>query len=327
MKNEGQGPNLDDIFAGIAEQQAREGNLGSSAQDVVQAIADKDGLVLVDELLRENHTKAAIAAAIAPPSSDGRSKPKVKAGIIDGQHLLWLTSSGWTSIGQANRREAQPSSARVQHRLAIPRFASWIDFAVAPNTADAGIYWNVALGNLSRDFIEVHKQAAWSMTRLNVNADMARSNAPLLGGIYPDLIVVSNLPEAITTPDGQVLTRGEFRDSYHGRALSWQDPDVRHTPETITAIEIELSAKSTPALDAKVRQHDAALQAGWWHEVVWVVDDMDVLTRLKRSGVGTRLGHCIVDAAAVGITKSPLHSVNSDWWPALTFSKAKTNAV
>ena len=315
---------LDAVFAKIEEDEARAGKAGSGSQDVVQAIADSDGLVLLDELIREGHSKPAIAAALLPPGKDGRSKPRVHAGVIDGQRLLWLTSSGWASVGQGNRREVPPTSARVQHRLAIPRFASWVEYNVAPNTTHAGIFWNVALGNQAREFVEVHKQAAWSMTRMNVNAELARTNAQLLGGVYPDLIVVSNLPEEIQTPDGALLSRGEFRDAYHGRALSWQDLDVRHTPETVTAIEIELSAKSTPALDAKVRQHDAALSAGWWHEVAWVVDDADVLARLKRSGVGSRKGHCIIDAHDVGISASPLIDVQSDWWPALTFRKMRT---
>lgn len=323
MKENDNALDLDGIFARIEEEQSKDGKLGSSAQDVVQAIADKDGLVLVDELLRESHTKAAIAAALLPPNNDGRSKPKLKAGVIDGQQLLWLTSTGWSSVGQSNRREAPPTSARVAHRLSIPRFASWIEHTVAPNTIGVGIFWNVAIGNQAREFIEVHKQTAWSMARMNVNAEAARMNASLLGGVYPDLIVVSNLPEEIRTPNGVTMTRGEFRDSYHSRAVSWQDPDIRETPETITAIEIELSAKSTPALDAKVRQHDAALSAGWWHEVAWVVDDADVLARLKRSGVGVRAGHCIIDAIDVGISSTPLVGVQSDWWPARNFNKVK----
>ena len=316
------GQELDNIFARIEEEEARVGKAGTGAQDVVQAIADSDGLVLVDELLREGHSKPAITAALLPPGSDGRSKPRVKAGVIDGQRLLWLTSSGWASVGQGNRREAPPTSSRVQHRLSIPRFASWVEHSVASKTLEAGIFWKVALGSQARDIIEVHKQAAWSMTRLNMNAELARTHAQLLGGVYPDLIVVSNLPEEIHTPDGASMSRGEFRDAFHGRALSWQDPAVRHTPETISAIEIELSAKSSPALDAKVRQHDAALEAGWWHEVVWVIDDDDVRVRLQRSGVGSRRGHCLVDAADVGVTSTPLGSIKSDWWPALTFSKS-----
>jgi hypothetical protein len=98
------------------------------------------------------------------------------------------------------------------------------------------------------------------------------------------------------------------------------DLDGRSTPETISAIEVELSAKSSPALDAKVRQHDAALSAGWWHEVVWIVDDEEVVTRLNRSGVGEKPGHCLVDAADVGITNTPLGFFQSQWWPARNFS-------
>ena len=315
-----QAKDLDEVFARIEEEEAKAGKAGSGSQDVVQAIADSDGLVLVEELIREGHTKPAIAAALLPPGSDGRSKPRAKAGVIDGQRLLWLTSSGWASVGQQNRREAPPTSSRVQHRLAIPRFASWLDYKVAPKTIGAGIFWHAALGNKSRELVETHKQTAWSMSRLNTNAEAIASHAQLLGGVYPDLIVVSNLPETITVPENGTMSRQDFRTQFHHKLLPWIDLDGASTPETISAIEVELSAKSSPALDAKVRQHDAALAARWWHEVVWIVDDEEVVTRLRRSGVGSKPGHCLVDAADVGITNAPLGSFESQWWPARTFS-------
>lgn len=315
-----QAKDLDEVFARIEEEEAKAGKAGSGSQDVVQAIADSDGLVLVEELIRDGHTKPAIAAALLPPGSDGRSKPRAKAGVIDGQRLLWLTSSGWASVGQQNRREAPPTSSRVQHRLAIPRFASWLDYKVAPKTIGAGIFWHAALGNKSRELVETHKQTAWSMSRLNTNAEAIASHAQLLGGVYPDLIVVSNLPETITVPENGTMSRQDFRTQFHHKMLPWIDLDGGSTPETISAIEVELSAKSSPALDAKVRQHDAALAAHWWHEVVWIVDDEEVVTRLRRSGVGSKPGHCLVDAADVGITNKPLGSFESQWWPARTFS-------
>jgi hypothetical protein len=315
-----QNRDLDALFARIEEEEARAGKAGSGSQDVVQAIADSDGLVLVDELLRDGHTKPAIAAALLPPGSDGRSKPRVKAGVIDGQRLLWLTSSGWASVGQQNRREAPPTSSRVQHRLAVPRFASWLEYKVVPKTQGAGIFWHAAIGNKSRELVETHKQTAWSMTRLNTNAEAIASHSQLLGGVYPDLIVVSNLPETIAVPEVGSMTRADFRSRFHGNMMPWIDLDGISTPETISAIEVELSAKSSPALDAKVRQHDAALSARWWHEVVWIVDDEEVVTRLRRSGVGSKPGHCLVDASDVGITNTPLGLFQSQWWPARTFS-------
>ena len=311
---------LDDIFARIEEEEASTGKNGSGALDVVQSIADNDGLMVVSELVREGHSEAAIAAALLPPGNDGRSKARAKAGVIDGQRLLWLTSSGWSSVGQANRRESPPSSSRVQHRLAIPRFASWIEYDVSPKTFAIGLYWNVALGTKSRELIETYKQTAWSLARMNSNAEAIVSHSQLLGGVYPDAIVVSSLPETITLPTNQVLSRADFRRMYHSKSYSVHDLDSMSRPETISAIEVELSAKSTPALDAKVRQHDAALNAGWWNEVVWIVDDEEVATRLRRSGVGTKDGHCIVDASDVGITKTPVTSVTTDWWPALSFA-------
>jgi hypothetical protein len=316
---------LDAVFAKIEEEEAKAGKAGSGSQDVVQAIADSDGLVLVDELIRDGHTKPAIIAALLPPGNDGRSKPRVKAGVIDGQRLLWLTSSGWASVGQQNRREAPPTSSRVQHRLSIPRFASWVDYKVAPKTLGAGIFWHLAIGNKSRELVETHKQTAWSMTRLNTNAEAIAAHSQLLGGVYPDLIVVTNLPETIEVPEIGLMTRAEFRTKFHGNVMPWLDREGKSTPETISAIEVELSAKSSPALDAKVRQHDAALDAGWWHEVVWIVDDEEVVTRLRRSGVGTKPGHCLVDAADVGITNIPLGSFQSQWWPAITFSARLPN--
>lgn len=314
---------LDDIFAKIEEEEASNGKNGSGALDVIQSIADNDGLMVVSELVREGHTDSAITAALLPPGNDGRSKARARAGVIDGQRLLWLTSSGWASVGQANRRESPPSSSRVQHRLAIPRFASWIEYDVSPKTSSLGVYWNVALGNKSRELIETYKQSAWSLARINSNTEAIVSHSQLLGGVYPDAIVVSSLPETITVPGSQVLTRAEFRRAYHPKSFTVHDLDSMSRPETISAIEIELSVKSTPALDAKVRQHDAAMNAGWWNEVVWIVDDEEVATRLRRSGVGTKDGHCIVDAADVGITKAPVTSVTTDWWPAITFASRR----
>lgn len=317
------GISLDEIFAKIEEEEAKSGKNGSGALDVIQSIADNDGLMVVSELVREGHTDAAIAAALLPPGNDGRSKARAKAGVIDGQRLLWLTSSGWASVGQANRRESPPSSSRVQHRLAIPRFASWIEYDVSLKTSPLGVYWKVALGNKSRELIETYKQTAWSMTRLNVNAEAIASHSQLLGGVYPDAIVVSSLPETITLPTNEVLTRADFRRTYHPKSFTIHDLDSASRPETISAIEVELSAKSTPTLDAKVRQHDAGLFAGWWNEVVWIVDDEEVATRLRRAGVGTKQGHCIVDAVDVGITSSPVGTVTTDWWPAITFNRRR----
>jgi hypothetical protein len=181
----------------------------------------------------------------------------------------------------------------------------------------------VALGNKSRELIETYKQTAWSLARMNSNAEAIVSHSQLLGGVYPDAIVVSSLPETITLPTNQVMNRADFRRTYHAKSYSVHDLESASRPETISAIEVELSAKSTPALDAKVRQHDAALNAGWWNEVVWIVDDEEVATRLRRSGVGTKDGHCIVDAADVGITKTAVNSVTTDWWPAITFTRRR----
>ena len=311
---------LDDIFAKIEEEEASTGKNGSGALDVIQCLADNDGLMMVSELIRDGHTESAIAASLQSPGNDGRSKPRAKAGVIDGQRLLWLTSSGWTSVGQSNRRESPPSSSRVQHRLAIPRFASWIEYDVSPKTTPLGLFWNVALGNKSRELIETYKQAAWSLARMNSNAEAISTHSQLLGGIYPDAIVVSSLPETITLPNNEVKSRADFRLTYHPKSFTAHDLDSIARPETISAIEVELSAKSTPALDAKVRQHDAALNAGWWNEVVWIDDAEEVATRLRRSGVGTKQGHCIVDASDVGISKTPVKGVVTDWWPAITFT-------
>lgn len=314
---------LEDIFAKIEQDEANTGKNGSGALDVIQCIADNDGLMVVSELVREGHTDSAIAAALLPPGNDGRSKPRAKAGVIDGQRLLWLTSSGWSSVGQGNRRESPPSSSRVQHRLAIPRFASWIEYEVSPKTSPLGLFWNVALGSKSRELIETYKQTAWSMARMNSNAEAISTHSQLLGGVYPDAIVVTSLPETITLPNNEVMNRKDFRRTYHPKSFTDHDFDSMGRPETISAIEVELSAKSTPALDAKVRQHDAALNAGWWNEVVWIVDDEEVATRLRRSGVGAKEGHCIVDAADVGITKTPVPSVKTDWWPAISFAQRR----
>lgn len=310
---------LDLIFCLLEAKAAKDGKSGSGALEVIESIAENDGLMLVTELLQEGHTKSAIALALQPPSDDGRAKPRAKAGVIDGERLIWLSSSGWASVGQSNRREAPPTSSRVQHRLSIPRFSSWIEYKVASQTRDSEIFWDVAIGSKAREMIERHKQVAWSLNRLQTNAELLVANSQLLGGVYPDLIVVSNLPDVINLPDGRILSRAEFRETFHPAASGLQDFGAKNSPETISAIEIELSAKSTPALDGKVRQHDAALAALWWHEVIWVVDDPDVVTRLKRSGVGSRPGHCFVDAGDVGISTAE-HAVVSQWWPASTFT-------
>lgn len=158
---------------------------------------------------------------------------------------------------------------------------------------------------------------------MNSNAEAISTHSQLLGGVYPDAIVVTSLPETITLPNNEVMNRKDFRRTYHPKSFTDHDFDSMGRPETISAIEVELSAKSTPALDAKVRQHDAALNAGWWNEVVWIVDDEEVATRLRRSGVGAKEGHCIVDAADVGITKTPVPSVKTDWWPAISFAQRR----
>lgn len=310
---------LDLIFHLLEEEATRNGKSGSGALEVIEAISERDGLALVDELLAEGHTRSAIAMALQPPSEDRRAKPRVKAGVVDGEKLLWLTSSGWATVGNSNRRETPPTSSRVQHRLSIPRFAAWLQHKVEPQTKEVGIYWDVAIGSRARELVERHKQTAWSLNRLQTNSESIEMNSQLLGGVYPDLIVVSSLPESIQLPDGRILSRLEFRNLFHPHSADLHDLDTKNSPETISAIEVELSVKSTPALDSKVRQHDAALAAHWWHEVIWVVDDAEIITRLKRSGVGTRAGHCLVDASDVGVSNIQ-RQLSSQWWPASTFS-------
>jgi hypothetical protein len=90
------------------------------------------------------------------------------------------------------------------------------------------------------------------------------------------------------------------------------------------AIEIELSGKSAPLVEAKLRQHDTAMQLGWWQAVVWITDDLSTLTRLLRSGLGqsrVHPGHYFLPGGAVGIGGYPAVPIGAPvpatpWWAA-----------
>jgi len=135
----------------------------------------------------------------------------------------------------------------------------------------------------------------------------------LLGGVYPDALLVETW-RADLLPHLHSLYPGTS-------ATHFGENDL----EMRVAVEFELSAKSSGATGWKVAQHDRAMRAGWWHAVLWVVDDRRVAQRLERHLASGRGSHYYADPADVGLGEGVRRVVPTTWpWAALIAPTAAT---
>lgn len=267
---------LNDLYEPL-ERAAATGAHRDVASDVLDYIAEAGGVVFAADLLAAGHPPA-VVAALAQSGPDKRVRPRLALGVVAGHRLCWLRSSGWQAVGQPNRRECPPTERSLAHRLAAPNFERTIITHVVPPARASSVLVSVLRDKPLRDYVEERKGDAWAVVKA-AGADAATAAGRVLGGVYPDVLVVENWPS----------------DLYATRSGTWPSVGgdqgvVDDASDLLVAIEVELSGKATPVLAAKVAQHDTAMALGWWHAVCWVSDDADTLTRLQRAGI-TRPEH------------------------------------
>jgi hypothetical protein len=301
---------LDDYFKKIESAVAHEPAL-DQAQHLLELVAAGDGLALVEDLLQAGVTPAVLAAALAQPEGDKRVRPRLRGGLLAGHRVCWLTSAGHAAVGQPNRRESPPSQSTLRHRLAPSNVERHLITHLAPIARQRGqVLLDVVRGKPLRDLVEERRGDAWSSVRHGNLADQAEASS-LLGGVFPDLLVVEDWPEAMSETRRHVWPHHGLRAD---RASVFESPFA-------VAVEVELQGKAHPLLLHKRKQHTRAMDiGGWWSAVLWIVDDRDVLTRLQRAGLGdTRNapGHYVARACDFGIGGGhdlDLSDLSQPWW-------------
>jgi hypothetical protein len=204
---------------------------------------------------------SAIAGLCTQPADDKRRKSTSRLHPVAGVPFVVLTSTGWTRLGQPNRRESNPTEGRVTHSLALHNVARWLRQQHLPAHASRDVVGAV-LGSS-----EVRHEYGARMEHLRFDRDHAQERAALAGGLYPDLMLRTNWPHT----------------AYADRLRVWPGADVGADADMSVAIEVELSEKSAVGITTKLRRHEAAISLGWHHAVVWVVGDADTYKVLTRS--------------------------------------------
>lgn len=281
------------------------------AQELLEQVAATDGLALVDDLLDAGVDPAVLAAALAPGDSDRRRRPRLRGGLLAGVRVCWLTSAGYAAVQMPNRREAPPSASTARHRLAPTNLERFLRQRVEPVARERGhVLLDVLRGKPLRELVEERKGDAWSAVRHGNLSDQAEASS-LLGGVFPDVLIVEDWPLDLSGVRQQVWPTTGARADVAGVFES----------SFAVACEIELHGKAHPLLLHKRRQHTRAMQiGGWWQATLWIVDSNDVLTRLRRAGVGDLReapGHYVARASDVGLTggeELDLDGLAQPWW-------------
>ena len=301
---------FDALFAELGE--SRDEARTDQLTELLSALAvEHDGCALLDDL-RSSWPDAILMAGLTAPEDDRRRRPPMRAGLVGGHRMVWLTSGGWTAAGFSNRREHRPAAAQLRHRFAGRSLGRWVRQTVAPHAVQRGVLVSVVEGAELRAYISEQVSSAWSAVKLGG----ARGDAAgvLLGGLYPDLLLSESWPAEQAGLRRQVYPQLVGRSSDAG-------PGWDH--EVLIAVEVETSAKASGVLSAKVAAHSAAHELGWFAATVWVTDDAEVATRLRRSlqvpGGGLRPGHLTAHPADCGVTELGTDRVvPTTWgWPAL----------
>ena len=257
--------------------------------DLVSDIATDGGVALLADLISAGHDRGVIACALQPETSDRRAKPLMRASVVNGVELVWLTTLGWSRAGYSNKRESPVGTRTARHRTAPALFDRWIRDR-AKKAEESGILVSVDRGRGLRLISEEMTQRAWALIRQGGTA-----------GQEAGLLLTRPVPDALLVED------------WHPDSLGWRaenayphfgSPEAPST-EIVVAVEVQLSDTASVVMTQKVRAHDGAMRyGGGWNAVLWVVDSRDVVSRLQRTGVGNPVhkpGHYIVEAQQVGL--------------------------
>lgn len=290
-----QAPTLDALIT-AARVEAATVATGGQVGEVVRRLADADGALPVATLRTEGYPDDAITAAITPDSKDKRRKPRARLGIVAGQPMVWLTTTGWAASGRTSRRERHPDAESTAHAAAPSEVGGWLAARLAGHHfARVG----VATGEPVKAWAEQVKALAWS--RIQGAGDTTGTYGTLTGGIYPDALLVER-----------------WRDPSLYASAWGREPDApEDAAEQLLGLEIELSAKRDEPLAWKVRRWASCLDLGAAAGVVWVVASQEVAENLAALGVGGQQHprQFLVAAHALGLAGEPLPDLPLTWWP------------
>ncbi len=272
-------------------------------RELVAELADAhDGCALVADLVGR-WPEAVLLAGLQGDPTDKRRRGPLRAGLVGGHRMVWLSSAGWQQAGHTNRREHAPAASQLRHRYAGRNVARWIE-ARGAEVAERGVLLTTLDGHALREFVKEQTSSAWGAVR--TGGSMADEAGRLLGGCYPDLLVIESWPTELAR------LRAELYPVLVGAEQADAGPGWEH--EVRIAVEVELSAKTD--LSGKVRTLDAAMALGWWHACVWVTDDPAVAARLRRSLTtpgGLRRGHYTAHTTDVGVDATGDRVVPTTW--------------
>lgn len=294
-----------DTLERILSAKRLEDNADRLLADLVADVAAAGGVALIDDLIRQGHPRAVIAAAIEPEGGDKRTRPLLRCSVVNGVELVWVTTKGWAQAGQPNRRESPPGSRTARHRTAPALLDRWIR-AMTPLLLEQDVLLTLDRGPGLRAACEEMTQRAWGLIRQG--GSTGQDAALLLTRPVPDALLVESWP----AKDELIA----WRDSSLYPHLGSED---RPESEMAVAVEIQYADSGTALLSQRLRAHDIAMRLGrGWHATLWVVDSLEVLVRLNRAGVFDTTkhpGHYVIEARDVGLGDHPPLNASNWSWP------------
>jgi len=276
----------------------------AAAAAVLRLLAEADGAMPLDALLRAGARREVVAALVDPDAStDKRRKQRARLGIVGDVPTVWLTATGWQATGRSSGREVVPTADTITHAMAPARLAAWL---ATRNLAAYGVSVRATWGPSCRRWSEEVSARAWA--RLRTAADGSGTVGALTGGLIPDALLV----EGWSGPQAAA-----FYQQAWGVAPESQDD----LTEVVVAVEVEDSRKAADPLRSKVDRWDAALgDLAAARAVLWVVRTREVADRLRGLGVDDpqrRPWQVLVPGPAVGLGGEDIGPVQRTWWPQL----------
>ncbi len=283
---------------------------GGTVRQVVARLARGDGSATVATLTSEGFPEPALVAAVTTDHpKDGRFKARAKLGIVAGEPMIWLTTTGWQSAGRASGKERAPTAESAGHAAAPGQINTWLRKVLEPWD---GLDVRAVTGEPCRAFSDQVKALAWA--RIQGAGDTTGGAGSLTGGLVPDALIVERFPDAAT---------------YLG---AWgHDPATQDDiAEQTLALEIEDTRKASEPLRWKVERWEAATELKMVVRVVWVVRTASIRDRLFALGVGTkrRPNQLLVAGGRIGLPGSELVAASGqEWWPVRIYEQQRRSAL